>query len=255
MNEFPEAGGAIVTGGSGGLGGAICRALAAEGVDVALTYNRNADAADAVVKEIEATGASGSAHQVDLRDEAAVKDFVDGAAGSLGGIHTVVSAHGPFIHMRHISNMEPALFRETMELDAFAVFNLVHAALPHLRESRGSLVALATPAIRRYANKDLLSVAPKAAVEAIVRGFASEEGRFGIRANCIGVGVILGGMYQALVDDGAFDERFLEASKASTALKRLGTPEEIADVAVFLASAKSRYVTGQIIMADGGFAL
>ena len=255
MDEFPKQGGAIVTGGSGGIGAAVARQLAANGVPVALTYNNNADAAAQTVADVSAAGASATAHQVDLRDEQAVLAFAATAADALGGIHTVISAHGPFIHMQHISRMAPSLFRETMEADTFAVFNLVHATLPFLRDTRGSLVAIATPAIQRYANKDLLSVAPKAAVEAIVRGVASEEGRFGVRANAVGVGVIEDGMFDALVKDGAFDETFIEASRRNVALKRLGTAEEVAEVVVFLASHRARWVTGQQVNVDGGYAI
>jgi NAD(P)-dependent dehydrogenase (short-subunit alcohol dehydrogenase family) len=255
MDEFPENGGALVTGGSGGIGAAVARMLGARGVTVAVAYNSNAEAAAKTVAAVAAAGGQGHPVQMDLRDEAAVRAAVDGAAAEMGGLHTLISAHGPFIHMQHISKMEPALFRETMEADTFAVFNLVHAALPHLREARGSLVAIATPAIQRYAVKDLLSVAPKAAVEAIVRGVAAEEGRFGIRANTVGVGVITDGMFQALVDDGAFDERFLEASRQNMALRRLGTAEEVAEAVVFLASNRARWITGQQLNVDGGYAV
>lgn len=255
MRDFPEDGGAIVTGGSGGIGAAIARRLAVDGVPSALTYNSNEAAAQQAVDTVTAAGATATAHQVDLRDEQAVLAFADAANTALGCIHTVISAHGPFIHMQHISRMAPSLFRETMEADTFAVFNLVHATLPFLRETRGSLVAIATPAIQRYANKDLLSVAPKAAIEAIVRGVASEEGRFGVRANAVGVGVIEDGMFDALVKDGAFDEGFLEASRRNIALKRLGTADEVAELVVFLASNRARWITGQQVNADGGYAI
>jgi len=255
MSGFPEQGIALVSGGSGGIGAAIARRLAAEGVRVVLTYHRNRDGAEAALAGVREAGSDGEAVQLDLRDEAAVKAAVEGAAERHGGLHSLVSAHGPFIEMRHISRLEPALFRETLSADLFAAYNLIHAAIPHLRATRGALVALTTPAIRRYAVKDLLSAAPKAAVEQIVRGVAAEEGRFGIRANTVGVGVLTDGMYHALVEAGAFDERFLAASKANAALRRLGTAEEVAEAVAFLASDRARYITGQTLMVDGGYAL
>jgi len=255
MTEFPTEGGAIVTGGSGGLGAAICHGLAAAGVDVALTWRANQAAAERTAAAVRDLGAKAHVHRVDLADAAAVSRFVAAEHDALGQIHTVVSAHGPFLHLRYISKLTPDLFAKTLAADASAVFNLVHAVLPHLRESRGALVALATPAIRRAVATDLLSAAPKAAVEAIIKGVAVEEGRFGVRANLVGVGLIEDGMFQDLIADGGLDERFIAATRRATALRRLGTAREVADAVVFLASAKARYTTGQMLNVDGGFAL
>jgi 3-oxoacyl-[acyl-carrier protein] reductase len=246
---------AIVAGGSGGIGAAICRALANAGSDVALTYHRNGDRAAAAAGEVKAVGRKARIAQVDLTDEAAVRAFVDESAREFGAVHTVVYAAGPYINMRHVSRLEPKLFRDTVATDLFGAYHLIHAALPELRKSRGALVALATPAMRRYAVKDVMSAAPKAAIEAIVKAVAAEEGRFGIRANCVGVGVISDGMYHQLVATGDMDDRFLESTKNILALRRLGRADEIADVVEFLASDRSSYVTGQTLMADGGYAM
>ena len=255
MSDFPVQGGAFVAGGSGGIGRAICKQLAEAGCDVALTYRNGRERAEETAALVRAAGRKAVLLQVDLRDEKAVSRAVDETALDFGALHTAIYAAGPYIHMRHISSIEPALFRDTMEQDAFGCFNLIHAALPHLRSAKGSFVALATPALRRYAVKDVLSVAPKAAIEALVRGVAAEEGRFGIRANGVGVGVIEDGMYHALVETGDFDQRFLEASRQNMALRRLGTADEIAEAVVFLASARARWITGQTLMVDGGYAL
>lgn len=255
MSDFPATGGAFVAGGSGGIGRAICKQLAEAGCDVALTYRNGRERAEDAAALVRSAGRKAVVLQVDLRDEKAVARAVDETALDFGALHTAIYAAGPYIHMRHISRIEPALFRDTMEQDAFGCFNLIHAALPHLRSAKGSFVALATPALRRYAVKDVLSVAPKAAIEALVRGVAAEEGRFGIRANGVGVGVIEDGMYHALIETGDFDERFLEASRQNMALRRLGTAEEIAEAVVFLASSRARWITGQTLMVDGGYAL
>ena len=103
--------------------------------------------------------------------------------------------------------------------------------------------------------KDLLSAAPKAAVEAVVKGVAAEDGRFGVRANCVGVGLISDGMYHHLLATGDFDDRFIESTKANVALRKLGTAEDVAAAVAFLASDQASYITGQTLMVDGGYAL
>jgi NAD(P)-dependent dehydrogenase (short-subunit alcohol dehydrogenase family) len=95
--------------------------------------------------------------------------------------------------------------------------------------------------------------APKAAIEALVRGIAREEGRFGVRANSVALGVIETGIFLRLAGKD-FDQEWVEAARGNTALKRFGTAEEVADAVVFLASARASYVTGQTLVLDGATA-
>jgi len=250
-----ENGVAIVAGGSGGIGREICKELAIAGANVALTYNRNKESAAKVAQHIVSLGKATHFDQVDLSDAAAVVRFVNDVRAKFGAIHTVVYAAGPSFPLRHISQMDPDFFAEKVGTDVFGCFNLIRATIKDLRQTKGALVSLATPAIRRYAKADILSAAPKAAIETVVRGVAAEEGRFGVRANCVGVGVITDGMYHELVASGDFDEKFIEKSKEYISLNRLGTAQEIAGVVAFLSSDKASYVSGQILMVDGGYAV
>lgn len=246
---------AIIAGGSGGIGAAIGRTLARSGADVTLTYYKSREKAEGLAREIADLGGRAEIAQVDLNDAATVRTVVDQAAERAGGLTVAVYAAGPYINMRHISRLDPQLFEETLRTDIFGCYNFLHAALPHLRKSRGVVAALVTPAIRRYAVKDVLSAAPKAAIEALVRGIAAEEGRFGVRANCVGVGVIEDGMYHKLVETGDFDERFLQATRDVVALRRLGAAQDIANAVEFLVSDRAAYITGQTLMVDGGYAV
>ena len=252
MGDFPENGVAIVTGGSGGVGSATCRALAAAGCDVTFMYHRNTEAAQKTVEAIEAHGRKARAVSVDLRDEAAVAAFVADAAGTPGGIHTVVTAHGPFVHLRFISEVTTAQLRDFMDADTFGAYNLFQAVLPHLRKNKGSIVSMVTTALGFYAKKDILSIAPKAALAAVVKGIAVEEGRFGVRANMVGVGFLGDGMFQAQMDAGGYTPEIVETTRRSLALRTLGTSEDCANAAVFFASSKAKWVTGQLLMVDGG---
>jgi NAD(P)-dependent dehydrogenase (short-subunit alcohol dehydrogenase family) len=246
---------ALVAGGSGGIGGAICKVLAAGGADIALTYNSNIKGAEVAAEAVRAAGRRAEISQVDLGDEAQVADWVARSAELFGGVHTAIYAAGPYLDMRFMSQLEPKLFRDKVGLDVFGCYHLIHAALPHLRQARGAIVAISTPAVQRYAVKDILSAAPKAAIEVVIRGIAAEEGRYGVRANCVGSGVLQDGMYDALVAKGDFTDRFLETTKDILALKRLGRASEVADAVGFLASDRASYITGQSLMVDGGFAL
>lgn len=248
-------GAAIIAGGSGGVGRAIARKLAASGAHVMVTYNRNRDSAEDAALEIQALGRKASAVQLDLQDAAAVAAVFDIAAREFGGAHTAIYAAGPYIDMRHVSRLPPELFEKTVSSDVFGAYNFLQAALPQLREHRGAMVALGTPAIRRAALRDVMSAAPKAAIEAIIRAIAAEEGRFGVRANLVGVGVITDGMYHQLVATGDFTDAYFEATRKVLALQRLGSADDIANAVDFFASDASSFITGQSLMVDGGYAL
>lgn len=248
-------GAALVVGGSGGVGRAICRELASAGADVALTYNRNRQSAEEAASEIRAAGRRALVGCVDMRDAEAVSGFAARVRAELGGIHTSVYAAGPQLPLRFISKLDAVTFQQTVGSDIFGCYNLVAATLPDLRNCKGALLAVGTPAVRRTVKSDVLSAAPKAAIDALIRGVAAEEGRYGVRANCIGVGVISDGMFHQLVAEGHFDQNFLDRTIELVALRRIGTAEEVAAVFAFLASDKASFVTGQFVMADGGFAI
>ena len=164
-------------------------------------------------------------------------------------------AAGPHVPMVHLSRVSPADFRRQIDQDVVAFFHLVHAALPHLRQSKGNVVAVTTVATRRYPVRDGLSAAPKGAVEAMVRGFAAEEGRFGVRLNCVGPGMMVDGMAERLISSGELDERALDVARNNIPMREFGTALDIAEAVCFLASDKAKYVTGLMLDVDGGYHL
>lgn len=245
MNDFAGRDGvALVTGGTGGIGSAIVRMLAERGSAVAFTYSRNAEGAAALEAECGAT-----AYQADLIDTARVGELL----AECGAVHTLVYASGPHVPMVHLSRVSPTRFGEQLAIDAGGFFSLVQQALPLLRRSKGSLVAVTTAANRRFPIRDGLSSAPKAAIEALVRGLAVEEGRFGVRANSVGPGMLTDGMAARLIESGELDDEALRITRGNIPLRRFGDATDIAEAVCFLASDRANFITGQALDVDGGY--
>ncbi|MBP2189751.1 SDR family NAD(P)-dependent oxidoreductase [Nocardia goodfellowii] len=254
MDDFAHRpGAALVLGASGGLGQTITRMLLERGSHVAMTYFRSAGPLEplrAVAKEHDRTA---KAWQLDLSDAAQTAEVVTETAAAFGGIHTLVYAAGPHVPMVHLSKVTPADFRRQLSADTAAFFNAAHAALPHLRAVQGTIVAVTTAATARFPVRDSLSSAPKAAVEALVRAIAAEEGRFGVRANCVGPGMTTDGMAVRLFASGEFDEHAREIARGNIPLGRFGDAEDIAEAVCFLASDRAGYISGQKLDVDGGY--
>lgn len=255
MGDFTgQQGAALVVGGSGGLGLAITRLLARQGANVAVTYRSRPEAGAAAVEAAREWGVHASAYPLDLGTAVAdAADVVERVVAEHGGLHTLVYAAGPHVPMVHLSKVAPADMAVQLAADAAGFFAVVQPALPHLRTAQGSVVAVTTAATARFPVRDGLSSAPKAAVEAMVRGLAAEEGRFGVRVNAVGPGMLTDGMAARLIDTGELSEEALAITRGNIPLRRFGTAHDIAEAVCFLASDRAGFISGQKLDVDGGY--
>jgi 3-oxoacyl-[acyl-carrier protein] reductase len=251
--DFPQ-GAAMIFGGSGGIGQGVALEFAKAGSPVAICYRSKKDVAEKTAENIRSEGVNASTHQCDVRDPAQIQNAVASAASQHGRIHTMVWGAGPLVPQLYLHQMTHEHFRNAVETEVLGFFNATKALIPHFREKGGgSFVHLGSAGHTWWPAKDGLSVAPKATNEALIRGIAKEEGKYEIRANSVLVGVIDAGMFHVLTQQGAFDETWVRETKKLLALKRWGEASDIGQAAVFFASNRARYVTGQTLSVSGGF--
>ena len=236
---------AVVTGGASGIGRATCRRMTEEGARVAV-LDVEGDAAEAVAKEI-----GGVAYAVDVSDPDGLKDAVDAAAREFGGLSVMYNNAGTAAFNR-MHEYDPAEWERVLRVNLTGVWAGFRAAVPHLLAGGGgSIVSTASISGTRPAAGEGPYAASKAAVAALTASAALEYGP-AIRVNAVSPGMIRTTMtapwFEFMPDQ---EERFVKG----TPVARVGEPEDVADVVVFLCSDLARFVTGQNIVVDGGLTL
>lgn len=238
---------ALVTGGSRGIGRAVCAALAAEGAAVAVNYRSGADEAAEVVTEIEGAGGRAVAVQGDVSEYEDAERIVAETVEKLGGIHILVNNAGIARDVL-IFNMEPKDWLDVMRVNFGGVFNCTKASLQHFMSQRDGVVVNVSSAMgERGWTGESNYAASKGAINSFTRCAAVELARFGVRVNAA-----LPGFAPTELVEGLLQKDGGKGILKQIPQRRFASVEEVAQVVLFLAGPDSSYMTGALLTVDGG---
>ena len=222
MNKFDN-GAAVVFGATGGIGRHVCLELAKNGSDVAIVWRSNEILALELVSAIQKMGRKATAHQCDVLISGSVDKVFQSATLQHKRIHTLVWGAGPIVEQVYFSDVGYEQWQNALNVEVNGFFNASKAAIVHMKNKGGSIIHLGSAGELSWPEKDVLSVAPKAANESLIKAIAREEGKNGIRANSVLIGVIEAGMFLELKRQGVFDQEWTEEVQKNLALKTMGS--------------------------------
>ena len=240
---------AIVTGGSRGIGRAIAKELSSRGANIAFTFTRNREMADDLVAEIQSSGARVKAFQADVTDFSSSEAMVKDVKAEFGSVDYLVNNAG-ITRDKLIMMMSQEDWDLVLDTNLKGVFNVTkHVVSVMVRQRRGSILNIASiSGIVGMAGQTNYS-ASKAGLIGFTKALAKEIGRRSVTVNALALGLIETDMTSTLPDE--YKQKMIE----QIPLGRYGTVEEVARVSAFLLSDDARYITGQVIQADGGLAI
>lgn len=236
---------AIVTGASKGIGAAIAKRLAADGVAVIVNYAHGREAAESVAGEIQKAGGKAIAVQADIADPAGISKLFDAAEQAFGGVDILVNNAG-IMKLAPLSEFDDAAFDSQVAINLGGVFRGMREAARRMRNG-GRIISFSSSVVGLYQPSYAIYAATKAAVEAMTHVLAKELGPRGITVNAVAPGPVATELFL----DGKTDTQVAAIEKMNP-FGRLGQPDDIARVVAFLASPDSGWVNGQVIRANGG---
>ena len=248
MSEF-QGRAAIVTGGSRGIGRAIVEELAARGAAVAFSYSRNQEQADQVVAAVEAAGGRARRFQADVTDAKAAEEMVKAVKAEFGSVDYLVNNAG-ITRDKLIMMMSAEDWDAVINTNLKGVFNVTKPAVAIMvRQRRGAILNISSiSGVVGMAGQTNYS-ASKAGLIGFTKALAKEVARRSVTVNALALGLIETDMTVGLAEE--YKQKMLE----QIPLGRYGSASEVAKVAAFLLSEDARYITGQVIQADGGLAI
>ncbi|MET3931841.1 3-oxoacyl-[acyl-carrier protein] reductase [Lysobacter sp. OAE881] len=238
---------AVVTGASKGIGAGIATALAAEGAAVVVNYASSKSGADAVVERITKAGGKAIAVKADVSKADDAQALIDAAVKEFGRLDVLVNNSGVY-EFAPLEAITPEHFHRHFDINVLGLLLTTKAASKHLGEG-ASVINIGSIVSRLTMPETAVYTATKGAVDAITGVLSRELGPRGIRVNSINPGMI---ETEGSREIGVIGSDFQHAIVAQTPLGRIGQPDDIADIAVFLATDASRYMTGELLKVAGG---
>lgn len=240
---------AIITGASRGIGRKTAELFALNGYNVLINFRHSQQAAEQLQKELRQAGAKVEIFRADVGNYDEARAMVDFCLDRFGAVDVLVN-NAAISQSKLFTELTPAEWQEMMRVILSGVFNCTQHALKHmLRENRGKIINLSSIWGIAGASCEVHYSTAKAGIIGFTKALAKEMGPSNIQVNCVAPGVIETDMLNE------YTEEDLEALRQETLVKRLGSPQDIAQVILFLASEKADYITGQVISPDGGFLL
>jgi 3-oxoacyl-[acyl-carrier protein] reductase len=247
-NEF-EGRVALVTGGSRGMGRAIAIKLAQEGADVAIGFASRQEAADDVIKEIQALGRRALCGPCDLRQQNQIDALVAATREQLGPIELMVNS-GAISNFADHTEMTYDLWFDTLNVNLHGTFRILFAVKDEMIQRKfGRIVLISSIAAYTLRPQQFHYATAKSGVITLTGCCAEAFGPHNVRVNCVAPGLVETEMMHTVPED------LIEKAVATTPLRRVGEPEEIAELTAFLLSEKSSFMTGQTVIASGGRAI
>ena len=240
---------ALITGASRGIGKAIAMKFAGEGASIAFTYLKSNDAAQQTKAELESLGVRVLAIASDSSDFAGAQDVVNQVLAEFSKLDILVNNSG-ITKDGLMMRMSEEQWDQVMDVNLKSAFNFIHAVTPAMLKARAGSIINISSVVGLHGNAGQCNYsASKAGLVGLAKSIAQEVGSRGIRANVIAPGFIKTDMTAKMSED------MLKAWEASIPLRRGGTAEEVADACLFLASDMSSYITGQVLVVDGGMTM
>lgn len=234
---------AIVTGGSGGIGRAVCTELARTGCHLVINFMRNRDGAEQTLAQVVAAGGSGEISQFDVRDREAVEAQVQEIDDRLGSIDILINNAGTIADGLFMM-MPPENWHRVIETSLHGFYNMTRPVLERMvRQRRGSIVSISSAASLMPNRGQANYAAAKAGLNAASKTVAMEVARLGIRVNVVAPG---------LIETDMIEKAPKEYIKGLIPMARIGQPHEVAGVVAFLCSDAASYMTGQVLSVNGG---